>query len=169
MVSTDVKKYLEQGRVALDEATRKPLYAAVGATDKLYAELVTQLKDWPAEAQTRLAKLQEAGTAALSPAQLRQAVEQAAGQARETYGVLVSQAVQTYESLAHDGELAVRRLRRRPEVKSAFDRTEEVLDQAGAAVADAEDTVTRPAAKPRTAPARKAPAARRTTTRNAKS
>lgn len=154
-ITTDVRKYgetvLEQGKVALDEA-RKPWYAAVGAGELA----VGQLAQLPAELQVRLRKLQaEAG--AFDP---KDAVQTATGRARGAYGTAAARAQETYESLAHRGELVVRRLRRSPEVRSAFDRAEEIVADAGDTVSAAEDKVT----KPGPASTRKPAAARATTT-----
>lgn len=162
-ISPDVRKYgetvLEQGKVALDEA-RKPWYAAVGATDLAYGQLREQLKELPAEAQARLRTLQS-GAGQIDAAHLREAVETATGQAREVYGLYVTQARDTYESLAHRGELVVRRLRRSPQVRSTFDRAEELLSDAESTVEKAEQKVTRPGGtSTRKGPARKAPAKR---------
>ncbi|SRR6266566_4240367 len=162
-ITTDVRKYgetvREQGKVALDEA-RKPWYAAVGATDLAYGRLREQLKDLPAEAQVRLRKLQS-GAGQLDTAHLREAVETATTQARDAYGSYLTQARQRYETLAHRGELVVRRLRRSPEVHEAFGRTEQLLDKAEGAVERAEEKVTRPGTtSTRKAPVGKAPAKR---------
>lgn len=159
-ITDDVRKYggtvLEQGKVVLDEA-RKPWYAAVGA-----GELVTrQLVQVPGEVQVRLTKLQSTDP--------KDAVQTATGKALSAYGTAAAQAKETYEELAHRGELVVRRLRRSPEVKSAFDRAEEIVADAGDAVSGAEDKVTKPgpvstrkpaAAKTTPTTARKAPAKR---------
>ena len=140
-ITTDVRKYgetvLEQGKVVLEEA-RKPWYAAVGAGELAYGQL-TQL---PAEVQARLRKLQTG--AGLDPAHARAAVQTATGKALGAYGAYAGQARETYETLAERGETVVRRLRRSPEIKSAFDRVEEVVLEAGEAVVAAEDKVTRP-------------------------
>jgi hypothetical protein len=173
-ITDDVRKVggtvLEQSKVALDEA-RKPWYAAVGAGELAYGQLQTQLTQLPAEVQARLRKLQ-AVPGHLEPAALRDAVETATAQGLRTYGAYAQQARETYESLAHRGELVVRRLRRAPEVKSAFDAVEDVVAGVGGTVAKAEETVTEPGPtrtrKPATAgraatktpPARKAPAKR---------
>jgi exonuclease VII small subunit len=165
-ISTDVRKYretaLEQGKVALDEA-RKPWYAAVGATDLAYGQLreqLGQLKELPAEAQVRLRGLQ-AGAGQIDTAHLREAVQTAGSQAREVYGAYLTQARETYESLAHRGELVVRRLRRGPKVRGAFDKAEELLSDAEATVAKAEQKATQPGEPTtRKAPARKVPAKR---------
>ena len=171
-ITDDVRKYgetvLEQGKVALDEV-RKPWYAAVGAGDLAVGQLQAQLSQLPTEMQARVRKLQ---TAQLDPTAVRSAVETAAGQATTAYEAYAAHAREAYETLAHRGELVVRRLRRSPEVKETFDKAEELLADAGKTVATAEEKVTRPgrpttrqpaeartpAAK--TAPARKAPAKR---------
>jgi heparin binding hemagglutinin HbhA len=177
--STDVRKYtdtvLEQGKAAIGEA-RKPFLAWVGATDLAYDRLRAQLKDLPAETQARVKKLQErtqGGVPSLDPVQMtarvRQAVETYATQARDAYGSYREQAREQYDMLSHRGEVAVRRLRRRPELRAAFARTERFLDRTETLVEDAEEEVTgRPAgqsAQARKAPARKAPARKSTPTR----
>jgi hypothetical protein len=160
-VSTDVRKYretvLEQGKVALGEA-RKPWYAAVGATDLAYGQLREQLTQLPAEVQARVRRLQS-GAGEIDAAHLRDAVATAAGQTREVYDAYVAQARSAYESLAHRGELVVRRLRRSEEVRSAFDKAEEVLSDARETVEEADAKVTQPTPA-RKAPARKVPAGR---------
>jgi heparin binding hemagglutinin HbhA len=177
--STDVRKYtdtvLEQGKAALGEA-RKPFLAWVGATDLAYDRLRSQLKELPAETQARVKKLQEraqGGVPSLDPVQVtarvREAVENYTAQAREAYGSYREQAREQYETLSHRGERVVRRLRRRPEVRSAFARTEKLLERTEKLVEDAEEEVTgRPASQSvqaRKAPARKAPVRRSTATR----
>ena len=168
-ITEDVRKYgetvLEQGKVALDEA-RKPWYAAVGAGELAVGQLQAQLSQLPTEVQARLRKLQEGGRH-LDATTLRSAVETAAEQAAGAYGIYATQARETYESLAHRGELVVRRLRRSPEVKETFDRAEDLVAEAGKTVAKAEEAVTEPGppatrepAAARTAPAREAPARR---------
>ena len=163
-ITTDVRKYgetvLEQGKQALDEA-RKPWYAAVGASDLAYARLQTQLTQLPVELQGQLRRLRS-GAGELDAAHLRDAVGTVAGQARETYGAYTDLARERYEDLAHRGELVVRRLRRRPEVREAFDKAEALISEAGQKVEQAEEKVTKPGPR-RTAPrttARKAPARR---------
>jgi hypothetical protein len=159
--STDVRKYgetvLEQGKAALDEA-RKPLFAAVGATNLAFDQLRSQLKDLPTETQEQLQRLQ-GRVATIDPTRVRKAVEEYADQARETY-----------LTLAHRGELVVRRLRRDPRVRNAFADTENLVERTGETVTGR--PVTRPAARSTSrstgakAPARKAPAkstARKTT------
>jgi hypothetical protein len=154
----DVRRtVLEQGKVALDEA-RKPWLAAVGATDLAYGQLREQLKELPVE----LRKLQSV-PGQLDPAQLRQTVEAARGAARDAGRAYATAARDTYETLAHRGDLVVRRIRRRPEVRETFEAAEEVLSEAHDAVAKAEEKVTRPTGTTRkpathTAPARTAPA-----------
>lgn len=168
MIPDEVRKaretVLEQGKVALEEA-RKPWYAAVGAGELAYGQLQAQLTQLPAEVQARVRKLQTGGRQ-LDATTLRSAVENAAEQAAGAYGTYAAQARDTYESLAHRGELVVRRLRRSPEVRETFDRAEDVVADAGKAVAKAEEKVTRPG-RPvtsrqatKTPPARKAPAKR---------
>jgi hypothetical protein len=167
-ITDDVRKYretvLEQGKVALEEA-RKPWYAAVGASEFAYERLQTQLSQLPAEVQARVRKLQSGGRQ-IDAAAVRSAVETAAEQAAGAYGTYTAQARDTYESLAHRGELVVRRLRRSPEVKDTFATAGDAVADAGKAVSEAEETVTQPGRpttrKPaaKTAPARKAPAKR---------
>ena len=155
---------LEQGKGALEEA-RKPWYAAVGAGELAYGQLQAQLSQLPAEVQARVRKLQTGGRQ-LDAATLRSAVENAAEQAAGAYGSYAAHARETYESLAHRGELVVRRLRRSPEVRQTFDLAEDAVADAGKAVATAEEKVTRPGPtttrKPvtKSVPARKAPAKR---------
>jgi len=164
-ITTDVRKYgetvVEQGKIALDEA-RKPWYAAVGVSDLAYDRLQRQLTQLPTEVQERLRRLRtNAGD--LDAAHLRDAVGTAAGQAKEAYATYTGQAKERYESLAHRGELVVRRLRRSPEVREAFGKAEELISAAGQKVEEADEKVTRPG-RPTTAPssttARKAPARR---------
>ena len=168
-ITDEVRKYretvLEQGKVALDEV-RKPWYAAVGASEFAYERLQTQLSQLPAEVQARVRKLQSNGRQ-LDATAVRSAVENAAEQAAGAYGTYAAQARDTYESLAHRGELVVRRIRRSDEVKETFEKAGDAIADAGKAVGKAEDVVTRPGRpattpKPavRTAPARKAPAKR---------
>jgi hypothetical protein len=141
-ITDDVRKYgetvLEQGKAALDEV-RKPWYAAVGAGELAYGQLHEQLSQLPSEVEARIRKLQSSG-AQVDAATVRSAVENAAG----TYGTYAAQAREAYESLAHRGELVVRRLRRSPEVRSAFDRVENAVADAGKAVSKAEEQVTEP-------------------------
>jgi exonuclease VII small subunit len=171
-ITTDVRKYgetvLEQGKVALDEA-RKPWLAAVGATELAVGQLREQLKELPTEVEARLRRLQS-GAGQIDAANLRDAFGTAATQARQTYGAYVAQAREKYDDFAHRGDLVVRRIRRSPEVREAFDRTEQLLTDAEKTVEAAEDKVTRPTgttrkppagtAAARTAPARKATAKR---------
>lgn len=171
---TDTRNYrdavLEQGKAALTEA-RKPLLAAVGATNLAYDQLRSQLKELPAETQEQLRRLQveaqsqlkklqgRAGDTAgeLTPGQvsarLRKTVEEYAAQARETY-----------DTLARRGEKVVRHVRRDRRVRNAFAETEELVERAEEAVTG------RPTTAPHTeagrqqtaakAPVRKAPARR---------
>jgi len=147
--STDVRKYgetvLEQGKAALGEA-RKPLLAAVGATNLAIDQLRSQLKDLPAETQEQLKKLQDRANT-LDRTRVRKAVEEYAEQARETYA-----------TLAKRGERVVRQLRRDPRVRNAFGETEELVERTEAAVTG------RPATRSSTstAPARKSPARKAT-------
>ena len=158
-ITTDVRKY---GETVLDEA-RKPWYAAVGASDLAYDQIQKQLTQLPGEVQERVRKLR--GTAGeLDAANLRAAVGTATGQAKETYVAYTGLVREQYQTLAHRGELVVRRLRRSPEVREAFDKAEELISDAGQKVGQAEDKVTKPGAvktaTPRRAAARKAPAKR---------
>ena len=165
-ITTDARKYgetvLGQGKQALDEA-RKPWYAAVGVSDLAYDRLQKQLTQLPTEVQERLRQLR-ANAGELDTAQLREAVGTAAGQAKEAYATYTGQARERYESLAHRGELVVRRLRRSPGVRGAFGKTEELISDAGHAVEQAETKVTKPGPQttgtPRSTTARKAPAKR---------
>ena len=190
-ISTEVRKYretavkqgkaqgkaaLDQGKAALDQGktqgkaalveARKPLLAAIGATDLAYDQIRTQLRDLPAEtqawikdAQAQLKKLQERaqrGVDSLSTDNVRHAAETAAETTRQAYDGYLSLARDTYQSLAHRGDLVVRRLRRSPEVRNAFDETEKLLDRAEKLVEHAEQAVTTPAPRPSTAPVSKA-------------
>jgi hypothetical protein len=169
-ITDDVRKYretvLEQGKVALDEA-RKPWYAAVGAGDLAYGQLQSQLTHLPAEVQARVRKLQSA-SGQLDPAAVREVVEHATNQGLRVYETYAAQAKETYESLAHRGELVVRRLRRSSEVKETFGTAQELVSDAGETVATAQEKVTqpgrpttrKPATATTTAPARKAPVKR---------
>jgi hypothetical protein len=163
-LSTDVRKYgetvLEQGKQALDEA-RKPWYAAVGAGDLAYDRIQRQLIQLPAEVQDQLRRFR--GTAAeLDTAHLKAAVGTAAGQAKETYVAYTGLAREQFESLAHRGELVIRRLRRSPEAREAFDKAEDLISDAGRKVGQVDDAVTKPGpvktAAPRRSTGRKAPA-----------
>jgi exonuclease VII small subunit len=167
-ITDDVRKYgetvLEQGKVALDEA-RKPWYAAVGAGEFAASQLQQQLAQLPAEVQARIRKLQ---SGQFDPAVVRDAVENATAEGLKAYGTYAAQARETYETLAHRGELVVRRLRRSPEVAETFEKAQQLVAEAGETVAAAEEKVTEPgpattrkpaAAKKATAP-RKAPAKR---------
>jgi heparin binding hemagglutinin HbhA len=185
--NTDTRTYadtvLEQGKAAFDEA-RKPLLAWVGATDLAYDRLRSQLKELPADAQARVKKLQ-GGVESFDPVQMtawvRQAVESYASQARQAYDGYREQARERYDTLTHRGELVVRRLRRRPELRAAFERTEKLLNRTEKLVEDAEDQVVlKPASRTTTAstsssgssgtarkaPARKAPARKAPPTRS---
>jgi PHD/YefM family antitoxin component YafN of YafNO toxin-antitoxin module len=167
-ITDEVRKYretvLEQGKVALGEA-RKPWYAAVGASEFAYERLQTQLTQLPTEVQARVRKLQSGGRQ-LDAAVVRSAMENAAEHAAGAYGTYTAQARDTYESLAHRGEIVVRRLRRSPEVKETFEKAGVAVADAGKVVSKAEETVTQPGQpatrKPmaKTAPSRKAPAKR---------
>ena len=167
-ITDEMRKYsetvLEQGKVALGEA-RKPWYAAVGASELAYEQLQTQLSQLPAEVQTRVRKLRT-DRRQLDASTLREAVETATTRSRKAYEGYAAQARETYQSLAHRGEIVVRRMRRSHEVKGTFERAEHVVAEAGQAVATAEEKVTHPgpmtttAPKPaaKTAPAHTAPA-----------
>lgn len=165
-ITTDMRKYgetvVEQGKIALDEA-RKPWYAAVGASDLAYDRLQRQLTQLPTEVQDRLRRLR-ANAGDLDAAHLRDAVDTAAGQAKEVYASYTAQAKDRYEALAHRGELVVRRLRRSSEVREAFDKAEELISAAGEKVEEADEKVTKPGrpttAVPSRTSARKAPAKR---------
>jgi heparin binding hemagglutinin HbhA len=177
--NNDVRKYtdtvVEQSKAAFTEA-RKPLLAWVGATDLAYDRLRSQLKELPTETQARVKKLQEraqGGVSSLDPVQvsahLRQALESYAAQTREAYDSYREQAREQYETLSHRGELVVRRLRRRPELRAAFDRTEKLLGRTEKLVEEAEESITlKPAGsstsstQARKAPARKPPARKAT-------
>jgi heparin binding hemagglutinin HbhA len=155
---TEVKKYgetvLEQGKAALGEA-RKPLLAAVGATNLAIDQLRTQLKDLPTETQEQLKRLQDRlqdRAATLDRTRVRKAVEDYAEQARETYA-----------TLAKRGERVVRHLRRDPRIRNAFAETEELVERAEATVTDR--PASRPAARPATRPAAAKAPARKTTAR----
>ena len=162
-ITDQARKYretaLEQGKVALEEV-RKPWYAAVGAGDLAYV----QLSHLPAEVQTRVRKLR-ADRRQLDASTLREAVETTTSRSRKAYEGYAAQARETYQSLAHRGELVVRRMRRSHEVKETFERAEHVVAEAGQAVATAEEKVTHPGRMTTTAPkpaAKTAPAAQGT-------
>lgn len=167
-VSTDTRTYretvVEQGKAALSEA-RKPLLAAVGATNLAYGQLRTQLKELPAETQVQLRKLQDEAqvqlkrlqdraqdrAATLDPAQVSTKV-------RKTVEEYTAQARETYDTLAHRGDKVVRRLRRDRRVRNAFADTEELVERT-------QEFVTgRPATSPRTTAPRSTTTASRTTT-----
>jgi len=150
---TDVRKYTD--------TARKPLLAWVGATDLAYDRLRTQLKDLPA---TLTLDPREATT------RVRHALEGYAAQVGEAVDAYREQAREQYDTLTHRGELVVRRLRRRPEVRGAFERTEKLLGRTEKLVEEAEEEVTgKPASTSTTAarkaPARKAPARKTTPTK----
>jgi phage shock protein A len=142
-INTDVRKY---GEVAVTEA-RKPWLAAVGATDLAYGQIRKQLDELPAE----LRRVREGAT----KLDVRSAATTATGQVREVAEAYVSTAREAYETLAHRGDLVVRRIRRRPEVREAFAKTEQALSDAEKTVAQAEEKVTRPTRK--TAPRKTTP------------
>ena len=145
-ITDEVRKYretaLEQGKVV-----RKPWYAAVGAGNVAYGRL-TKLPD---EVQTRVRKLR-ADRRQLDASTLREAVETATTRSRKAYEGYAAQARETYQSLAHRGEIVVRRMRRSHEVKGTFERAEHVVAEAGRAVATAEEKVTHPGPMTTTAP-----------------
>lgn len=166
-ITTDVRKtVLEQSKLALDEA-RKPWYAAVGVSDLAYDQLQRQLTQLPTEVQGQLRRLRE-NAAELDAARLRDAASSVADQAMEAYTSYTGLAKERYESLAHRGELVVRRLRRSPEVRGAFGKAEELISEAGQKVEQADEKVTRPGSRetaprgttPRGTTPRKAPAKR---------
>jgi exonuclease VII small subunit len=163
-ITDDVRKVgetvLEQGKVALDEA-RKPWYAAVGAGELAASQLQAQLTALPAEVQARIRKLQANGRQ-LDPAVVREAVENATAEGLKAYGTYAAQARETYETLAHRGELVVRRLRRSPEVVETFEKAQELVADAGHTVAVAEEKVTKPGR-----PTTRKPATARTATAKA--
>jgi hypothetical protein len=143
--STDYRKYVrQQGKAAFDEA-RKPLLAWVGATDLARDRVLSQLRELPGETQARVRRLQ-GGVESFDPvqltAQVRKAVRGYAKQARKTYVDYRVQAQEQYSTLSHRGELVVRRLRRRPELRSAFGRTERLLRRTEKLVEEAEEQVT---------------------------
>lgn len=173
-ITDDVRKYgetvLEQGKVALDEA-RKPWYAAVGAGELAASQLQAQLTQLPAEVQAGLRKLQQNGMQ-FDPAVVREAVENATAEGLKAYGTAAAQARETYETLAHRGELVVRRLRRSSEVTETFEKAQELVgnaaETAAGTVAAAEDKVTKPGkpvtrkpAVPKATPAKATPATAR--------
>jgi hypothetical protein len=161
-ITDEVRKYgetvLEQGKVALDEA-RKPWYAVVGASELAASQLQQQLAQLPAEVQARIRKLQHGQ---FDPAVVREAVENATAEGLKAYGTYAAQAMQTYETLAHRGELVVRRLRRSPEVTETFAKAQDLVAEAGQAVAAAEEKVTEPGPTTTRTPA----AARKATARS---
>ena len=165
-ITDDVRRYgetvLEQGKVALDEA-RKPWYAAVGAGELAASQLQHQLNQLPTEVQARIRKLQE-NTKQLDPAVVREAVENATAEGLKAYGTYAAQARETYETLAHRGELVVRRLRRSPEVTGTFEKAHELVADAAATVATAEEKVTKPGPTTTRKPAAAKTTAARTTT-----
>lgn len=129
---------LDHGKVAL-EGARKPWYAAVGAGNLAYV----RLSELQGEVQTRVHKLQT-GRRQLDSSTLREAVEDATTRSRKAYAAYAAHAREAYESLAHRGEIVVRRMRRSHEVKETFERAEHVVADAGRAVATAEEKVTHP-------------------------
>jgi exonuclease VII small subunit len=145
-ITDDVRRYgetvLEQGKVALDEA-RKPWYAAVGAGELAASQLQAQLAQLPAEVQAGIRRLQQGGMQ-FDPAVVRETVENATAEGLKVYGTAAAQAKETYETLAHRGELVVRRLRRSSEVTETFEKAQELVAEAGETVAAAEDKVTKP-------------------------
>jgi hypothetical protein len=160
---------LEQGKVALTEA-RKPLFAAVGATNLAYGQLRSQLRELPGETQEQLRRLQEEAQSQLKKLQDRagdRAGELAPGQVsarlRKTVEEYAAQARETYDTLAHRGEKVVRQLRRDRRVREVFAETEELVERAEETVTGRSAGAPHAAATHRAAPkapARKAPARR---------
>jgi ElaB/YqjD/DUF883 family membrane-anchored ribosome-binding protein len=159
--TTDVRKYretvLEQGKSALEEA-RKPLFAAVGATELAYGQLRSQFKELPADTQARLKKLQDRAqdtAGSLDPAQIsarvRKALEEYAAQARETY-----------EALAVRGEKVVRKLRRDPHLTEAFAETQQFVERTEELVTGKPVTPAKAAARATSPSGSKAPARKMT-------
>ena len=159
-ITTDVRKY---GENVLDEA-RKPWYAAVGAERP-------GLRPDPEAADPAAGR--GAGAGAQAPWHRRRAGRgrparrgrhARPGRPRRPTSAYTGLVREQYQTLAHRGELVVRRLRRSPEVREAFDKAEELVSDAGQKVGQAEDKVTQPGsvktATPRRAAARKAPAKR---------
>ena len=162
-ITDDVRKVgetvLEQGKVALDEA-RKPWYAAVGAGELAASQLQAQLSALPAEVQARVRKLQANGKQ-FDPAVVREAVENATAEGLKAYGTYAAQAKETYETLAHRGELVVRRLRRSPEVTETFEKAQEIVAGAEEKVTKPGPTTTRKPAATKTATAKATPSTAR--------
>lgn len=138
---------LDQGKAAL-EGARKPWYAAVGAGNLAYE----RLNELQGEVRTQAHKLQTTRRQ-MDSSTLREAVDSATTRGRNAYEAYAAHARETYESLAHRGEIVVRRMRRSHEVKETFERAESVVADAGRAVATAEEKVTHPG--PMTTTARK--------------
>ncbi len=129
--TVDVRKYgdsmREQGKTSFEEA-RKLVHAWVGATDLAYERVRTELKDLDARAQVD--KLQ------------KQAKSLTVADVRKQFRV-------TYTDLAKRGEKVIRDLRRRPQTRLVFTRTEKALKDTEKRVEEAEQHVTgRPAKKP---------------------
>jgi hypothetical protein len=136
--TTDFRKYgetlREQSKTAIEEA-RKPLFAAVGATNYAFDQLRTQLREWPTDTQARVKKLSDDAQAQLrqlrerssgvklDPAQVRKAFEDAAEQARDRY-----------ETFTSRGEKIVEQLRRDPKIKHLFGDAERAVREAEEAV-----------------------------------
>lgn len=155
---TDPRTYgeavIDQGKAALDEV-RKPLLAAVGATDLAVGQIRASLRDFPAGPQQRLRALQDealaqlrrlqeraqTGSTPVDPTQVRQAVQTYTAQARDAYGTYSAQARETYDTLTHRGELVVRRLRRSPELRHGFEEAGELLERVDGAVERAGDGI----------------------------
>lgn len=128
MPTVDVRKYgdtvREQGKTSFDEA-RKLMHAWVGATDLAYHRVLAELRDL--DARARLEKLQDR-TKKLTVADVRKQVRV------------------TYSDLAKRGEKVIRDLRRRPQTRLVFTKTEKALKETEKHVEEAEQHVTgRPA------------------------
>ena len=129
--TVDVRKYgetmREQGKTSIEEA-RKLMHAWVGVTDLAYQRVLGELKDLDAKAQ--MEKLQ-ARARKLTVADVRK------------------QARTSYADLAKRGEKVIRDLRRRPQTRLVFTRTEKALKDTEKRVEEAEEHVTgRPTRKP---------------------
>jgi hypothetical protein len=139
--NTDFRKYgetlREQSRTAIEEA-RKPLFAAVGATNYAIDQLRSQLRDWPTETQARVKKLSDDAQTQLRT--LRERSSEQAGkfdptQVRKAFEDAAEQARHQYESFTSRGEKIVQQLRKDPKIKHLFADAEQV-------VRDADETVT---------------------------
>ena len=141
-ITDDVRKY---GETVLEQGKRRSRRPASPGTRRwapatlAYEQAArTQLSQLPAEVQDRLRKLRTKRPSN----RRREAVGKTADQSAA--GTYAAQAKETYETLAHPGELVVRRLRRSPEVHEAFDKAESLVADTGKNVEQAEDTVTKP-------------------------